>query len=209
MPATPAHASRITALLQKHGMLRASDLAKHGIPGVALTRLVASGQVQRLARGVYGLPEGLGDAHQTLAQVALCAPRGVICLLSALSFHEIGVQMPFEVWLLLPHGMAAPKMVYPALRIIRARNPQAMAFGVKTYQVGAVGKCRGVPVRMTSPARTVADCFKHHGQIGLEACLDALRDVLKSKKATPDELLACARFNRIEKRMRPYIEAML
>jgi predicted transcriptional regulator of viral defense system len=145
------------------------------------------------------LPE---TVHLGLAQVAKAIPKGVICLLSALRFHEIGTQAPHEVWVALDRRAARPRLANPRTRIVRFSG-EALAAGVETHEIA------GVAVRIYSPAKTVADCFKYRNKVGLDAALEALREALRSRKCTADELWACARVCRVTEVMRPYMEAVL
>src|SRR4051812_12131244 len=110
--------ARVLRLAKARRLLRARDVTARGVPSVALTRLVKAGKLERLARGMYGLPGATVSEHRSLAEVALRAPKGVVCLLSALRVHEIGTQAPFEVWLAIPHRAAVPKLGGPQLRIV-------------------------------------------------------------------------------------------
>ncbi len=139
--------------------------------------------------------------YHSLAQAARLIPRGVVCLLSALRFHGLTTQSPHEVWLTLPSKAWAAKAEYPRLRIIRAIGPALTAM-VEEHQV------EGVAVKIYSPAKTVADCFKHRSKVGLDVALEALRDAYRARKATMDELWAAARVCRMQNVMRPYLESL-
>jgi predicted transcriptional regulator of viral defense system len=183
-------------------LLRPQDLVALGLPTVALTRLVAAGQLQRVARGVYALPGQAVGEHRSLAEVALRVPRGVVCLLSALRVHGIGTQAPFEVWLALPQGMSAPRLTQPALRLVRMSGA-AFSQGVMHVAVD------GVQVAVFNPAKTIADCFKYRNKIGLDVALEALRDGWQQRKVTMDDLFAYAAVNRVANVMRPYLESLV
>lgn len=195
------HEQLLMKLARKQPLLRARDLAAHGLPTMTLSRLVASGQLQRVARGVYSLPEQAISAHRSLAEVAIRVPQGVVCLLSALRFHEIGTQAPFEVWLALPQTMPTPRFQRPALRVVRMSGA-ALAEGVERVVVD------GVSVAVFSPAKTVADCFKYRNKIGLDVALEALGEAWRARKLTMDELWHYATIDRVHNVMRPYLEAL-
>jgi predicted transcriptional regulator of viral defense system len=202
MPSTPSAQSAVLQLARTLGLLRTADVVRQGLPTVALTRLVATGQLERVARGVYapsGLPVG---AHRSLAEVALQVPRGVVCLLSALRLHGMGTQAPFEVWLALPQGMSAPRLKGPALRLVRMSG-DALVQGVQRLEVD------GVQIAVFNPAKTIADCFKHRNKIGLDVALEALRDGWQQRKVTMDDLFAYAAVNRMANVMRPYLESLV
>ena len=193
--------ARVLQLAHARKLLRARDLALHGLPTAALTRLVQAGKLERLARGLYGVPGAAVSEHRSLAEVALRAPKGVVCLLSALRVHDIGTQAPFEVWLAIPHNAPAPKLDQPQLRVVRMTDA-ALADGVVRIEVD------GVPVPVFNAARTVVDCFRFRNKIGLDVALEALRDGWTRRKFTMDDLWRHARAGRMANVMRPYIEAI-
>lgn len=182
-------------------MLRARDLSDQSLPTSVLTRLVAAGKLERVARGVYSLPGGALSEHRSLAEVALRVPQGVVCLLSALRVHGIGTQAPFEVWLAIPHNSPTPRLDQPALRAVRMSGP-ALSEGIEPMQID------GVQVPVFNAAKTVADCFKYRNKIGLDVALEALRDGWSQRKLTMDTLWHYATIDRIANVMRPYLESV-
>ena len=132
------HGKQLMRLVRKHKLLRARDLAEQGVATIALTRLVQSGKLDRVARGLYALPGAAMSEHRSLAEVALRVPRGVVCLLSALQFHEIGTQAPFEVWVAIPNRIASPRIDHPAIRVVRMSD-DALTEGLQRKR----GRCRG------------------------------------------------------------------
>jgi predicted transcriptional regulator of viral defense system len=155
-------------LLREQGTLRPRELARHDIPSDYLDRLYRLGLVNRVARGLYARPDAEVSEHHGLAEAARLVPNGVVCLLSALRFHGLTTQSPREVWLTLPSKAWAPKVRYPRLRIIRASG-LALTAMVEGHRV------EGVIVKVYSPAKTVADCFKYRSKVGLDVALEALR----------------------------------
>jgi predicted transcriptional regulator of viral defense system len=139
--------------------------------------------------------------HASLAEVARKHPQAIVCLLSALRFHDLTTQSPFEVWLAIPNKARAPRMDFPPLRIVRFSGA-ALSDGVEEHRV------EGVPVRVTSVARTVADCFKYRNKIGLDVALEALRDSWQEKRVRMDELWRFATLCRVASVMRPYLESL-
>lgn len=192
---------RLIDLVRSSGLVRPCDLAPLGIPRVSLTRAVQQGQLERVGRGLYGLPGREVSAHGSLAVVARKVPKGVICLLTALRFHELTTQAPFEVWLAIENKAIAPKLDYPPLRIVRYSGA-ALTEGVEEYLVD------GVPVHITSIAKTVADCFKYRNKIGLDVALEALREAWHGKRMTSDEIWRYAKVCRVANVMRPYLESL-
>ena len=191
----------VLALAEQRPLLRARDLAEQGLPTMALSRLVASGKLDRVARGVYSLPGRALSENRSLAEVALRIPQGIVCLLSALRVHGIGTQAPFEVWVAIPHNSPTPRLHQPALRAIRMSGP-ALSEGVEPMQID------GVRVPVFNAAKTIADCFKFRNKIGLDVALEALRDGWTQRKVTVDALWHYATIDRVSNVMRPYLESV-
>jgi len=191
----------ILDLAAERSLIRPRDLTERGLPTVALTRLVRQGRLQRVGRGLYALPDRPVSEHNTLAEVARKHPQAIVCLLSALRFHDLTTQSPFEVWLAIPNKARAPKMDYPPLRIVRFSG-EALTVGVEDHVID------GVPVRVTSVARTVADCFKFRNKIGLDVALEALKEAWRAKRVSMDELWHYATLGRVTNVMRPYMESL-
>jgi predicted transcriptional regulator of viral defense system len=191
----------ILDLAAERGLIRPRDLTERGLPTVVLTRLLRQGRLQRVGRGLYALPDRPVSEHNTLAQVARKHPQAIVCLLSALRFHDLTTQSPFEVWLAIPNKPRSPKMDYPPLRIVRFSGA-ALTRGIEDHVID------GVPVRVTSVARTVADCFKFRNKIGLDVALEALQEAWRSKRVSMDELWRHATLCRVANVMRPYMESL-
>ena len=194
-------AERLIDLVRNQGLIRPRDLAPLGIPRVSLTRAVRRGQLERIGRGLYGLPGRPVSAHGVLAEVASRVPKGIVCLLSALRFHGLTTQAPFEVWLAIENKAIAPKLDYPPLRIVRFSGA-ALTEGVEEHVVD------GVTVRVTGVAKTVADCFKYRNKIGLDVTLEALREAWREKRMTSEDLWRYAKVCRVANVMRPYLESL-
>lgn len=192
---------KLLDLVRSQGLVRPIDLAPLGIPRVALTRAVRRGQLERVGRGLYGLTARPVSAHSTLSEVARRVPKGVVCLLSALRFHDLTTQAPFEVWLAIDNKAAAPKLDYPPLRLVRFSGA-ALTEGVEEHVVD------GVKVRITSVAKTVADCFKYRNKIGLDVALEALREAWNARHMTSDQIWHYAKVDRVANVMRPYLESL-
>lgn len=194
-------AEKLIDLARSQGLIRPCDLAPLGIPRISLTRAVRRGQLERLGRGLYGLPGREVSAHGSLAEVARRVPKGVVCLLSALRFHGLTTQAPFEVWLAIENKAVAPRFDYPPLRIVRFSGV-AFTEGVEEHVVD------GVTVRVTGVAKTVADCFKYRNKIGLDVALEALREAWREKRMSSDELWRYAKVCRVANVMRPYLDSL-
>lgn len=202
MPGMKTLSEKLLDLARTQGLIRACDLTPLGIPRVALTRAVRRGELERIGRGLYGLPGRVVSAQGTLAEVARKVPKGVVCLLSALRFYELTTQSPFEVWLAIENKAVKPKLDYPPLRIVRFSGA-ALTEGVEKHVVD------GVTVRVTSVAKTVADCFKYRNKIGLDVALEALREAWNAKRMTGDEIWHYAKVCRVANVMRPYLESLV
>ena len=199
MPAK-SQRDRAVELARRRGILTSREATRKGIHSQVLTRLVSDGVLDRVARGQYRLPDAPIGEHHALALVASAVPAGVICLLSALAFHGIGTQMPLRVWVAIDRRARGPTVDWPPLRVVRFGG-EALTSGVEVHHV------EGVAVRVFAPAKTVADLFKYRNKVGLDVALEALRDVWSRNLATIDELHRYARVCRVERVMRPYLEA--
>ena len=199
-----AHRDRALEVARRQGIARGRDFDAAGVPRVYLQRLRDEGVLEQVGRGLYKLAGSEVASATSLAEAVRIQPKGVIGLLSALQFHNLTTQTPHAVWMLLgPKDCARPNPSV-SLKIVRASG-DARTAGVETHKVD------GVPVRITSPAKTVADCFKHRNKIGLDVAIEALRDLIKSRKgrAGLNELWRYAEIDRVQTVMRPYIEAMV
>lgn len=194
-------AERILKLAARQRLVRPRDVEALGIARAFLTRLERRGLLERRARGVYVLADAPVSEHHSLALAAKLVPRGVVCLLSALRFHGLTTQDPHEVWMAIDFKARKPSVEFPALRIVRFSG-RSLADGIETHLIEAV------PVRIYSPAKTVADCFKYRNKIGMDVALEALRDALRKRKATIDEVHRFAKVCRVANVIRPYLESV-
>lgn len=201
MPCMDTAAEKLIDFARSHGLIRPCDLVPLGIPRISLTRAVQRGQLERVGRGLYGLPGRQVSAHGSLAEVARRVPKGIVCLLSALRFHGLTTQAPFEVWLAIDNKAVAPRLDYPPLRIARFSGA-ALTEGVEEHIVD------GVTVRITCVAKTVADCFKYRNKIGLDVALEALREAWHEKRMTSEDIWRYAKVCRVANVMRPYLESL-
>jgi predicted transcriptional regulator of viral defense system len=192
----------ILELARHRHVLRAADVRQQGYPPQLLLSLHQAGKLQRVARGLYSLPNVELTEYQTALEVCQRVPKAVLCLLSALQFHALGTQMPHEVWIALPEGTQTPALDYPTLRITRLRGA-AYSDGVETVVA------HGAPIRVYSVAKTVTDCFKFRNKVGLDVALEALKEAWRKRKITMAEVHHFAKINRVEKVMQPYLEAVL
>jgi predicted transcriptional regulator of viral defense system len=191
------------AIFHRHGgMMRTAQAIRLGVHPRTLYEMRDAGLLDQLGRGVYRLAElpSLGDPD--LATVALKIPRGVICLISALDFHEITTQIPHEIYLAVSRGTTRPRLDFPPLRIFWF-TAEAFTEGIETHTRD------GVSVRVYSPEKTLADCFKYRNKIGIDTAIEALKLYQQRKPVRIDDLLRFARVCRVFKVIKPYLEALL
>jgi predicted transcriptional regulator of viral defense system len=193
---------RAVQLFRNHPAgLRTSQALRLGIHPRTLYGLRDRGVLEQLDRGLYRLADQPPAAEPDLVTVALKVPRGVICLLSALAFHELTTQVPHEVHLALERGSESPHLTYPPLRIFRFSGP-SFHEGIEEHQIDAAA------VRLYGPEKTVADCFKYRHKLGLDVAIEALRFWRGRRGSRPDALIHYARVDRVERVIRPYLEAL-
>ena len=180
---------------------RPRDLASLGISHRRLQSMVSRGVAENLGNGLYRLTEAVSNELETIAMVAAAVPNAVICLLTALQVHEIGTQSPHKTWIALDRRARKPTHPPTRLRIVRFSGPM-LTYGVVHRSA------LGVPFRITSPARTVVDCFRYRNKLGLDVALEALHDVLRSRAATVSEIMRAAEACRARTIMRAYLEAL-
>jgi predicted transcriptional regulator of viral defense system len=193
---------KILELLKGSAFLRSRDLKKHGLFRTALMRLVQKGKVIRIERGLYMRPGGTETEHISLLEVAKKVPGGVICLLSALSFHVIGTQNPHQVWIAIDRKSAKPRVSNTRVRIVRF-SAASLHYGVEKHTI------LGITLKVTDPAKTVADCFKYRNKVGLDVAIEALREGLRDRRFTADEFYRAALVCRVWNVVKPYAEAMV
>lgn len=191
---------KVLRIVRRGGMVRLRDLRERGLHPEHLRRLMADGRVVRVARGVYVSADVEPTGHHSLAQAATQVPNGVVCLLSALRFHEIGTQNPFQVWMALDRRARKPQVRRPLLRVVRFSGA-ALTKGIERHRI------EGAEVAIYNPAKTVADCFKYRNKIGLDVAIEALRDGLRGRRFTRDDLWRYAKTCRVTTVIRPYLEA--
>lgn len=201
MPSRSIQQQKVLQLFKDRGLLRPRDLDVIGIPREVLRRLCRQGLIERVGHGLYRQPNRPFSENQTLAEVCTKFPKGVVCLLSALRYHNLTTQNPFEVWLAIDVKAHKPITDQP-VRFVRLSG-SAMTEGIQNIDVD------GTPVKIFSPAKTVTDCFKFRNKIGLDVALEALKDCLAAGQCTPDELWHFGKVNRVNRVMQPYLEAML
>lgn len=192
---------RTVELMRGAGMVRARDLSAHGVHPMTLKRLVEKGVIERDGRGLYRLAGAEVNEHYSLLLAAKRVPNGVICLLSALRFHGLTTQKPFEVWMAIDRKTRRPSGGAPPLRI-HYFSGEAFTAGVEEHRI------EGVTLRVYNPAKTVADCFKFRYKIGMDVALETLRETLRKRQATVDDIWQYAKICRVARVIYPYLEAL-
>jgi predicted transcriptional regulator of viral defense system len=197
----PKQIERAVQYVRQNGIVRPRDIEAIGVPREYLLRLHHQGRLNRTGRGIYTLLDASVTERHSYAEVAKRVPEAILCLLSALAFHEITTQNPASIWIALGKGTRTPAIASPSLRVIRLTGP-SLSEGIEIHSV------EGVSVRVYSTAKTVADCFKFRNKIGLDVAIEALKDSLRQKKATMNEIYRYAKICRVSNVIRPYMEAL-
>jgi predicted transcriptional regulator of viral defense system len=193
--------ARIHRLATRRQILHASDVRALGLHTQILSRMVAQGSLERVAPGQYRRPGARISEHHDLVIVANAVPNAVVCLLSALSFHSIGTQSPWQIWIALDRATRTPRLDRPPLRVVHFSG-SAFSAGIETHRI------EGAPVRIYGVAKTIVDCFKYRNKVGLDVALEALREGWRARRFTMDELYKLARACRVSRVMQPYLESL-
>ena len=195
------HSARLLDLVRRAGLLRARDLVAIGVPRAYLQRLVDRGHLVQHARGIYGPSDAPFTENHSLAQTCTHLPSGVVCLVSALSFHGLTTQLPFEVWIAIERGTWTPISTDTKLRVFHFSG-ESMTSGIEVHSV------EGVRVQVYSVPKTIADCFKFRNKVGMDVAIEALREGWRLRRFTMDELWSYAKVCRVSNVMRPYLEML-
>ena len=182
--------------------MRRTELGDAGIHPETLARMLQDRTLTRVARGLYQLADAEVTTPHDLVTVAKRVPKGVVCLVSALQFHDLTLQTPSRVWVAIGPKARKPRIDHPQTRIVRF-GPQSLRLGVQTHTVD------GVPVPVFDPAKTVVDCFRFRRRVGLDVALEGLHNVVRSGKVKPAQIVRYARDTRIWSVLRPYLEAVV
>lgn len=204
MPTTARLAQRDLALdlLARHGTLRLSDLKSHGVHPPTLARLVEEGVLHQPSRGLYEIVGAATDLNHSFAEVGSRAPKAVICLVSALQFHEITLQNARSVWIAIGSKDRKPAIEYPPTRVMRF-GPMGLSLGVETHHIDSV------PVKIFDPAKSIGDCFRFRNKVGIDVALEALRLGWRSSKASPEKVAAYSWKLRIWTVICSYLESVV
>jgi predicted transcriptional regulator of viral defense system len=208
-PKADTQRDRVIAVLRQRGMARQSELLKAGATAATVSRMQKAGQIVQLGRGLYQLPDAPLDVNNALAQAAKRVPKGIICLTSALAFHELTDTIPSRVWMAIGPKDWRPRVTSPAIQFVRF-GTKVLEKGIKEHVI------EGVTVRIYNPAKTVVDLFRYRQRAGkryqkspgLNLAIEGLREALRLRKATPSEIARYATEAGIWKVVQPYLEAM-
>lgn len=192
---------QVLELARLQGVVRPKDLRARGIHPEHLRRLCESGRMTRVGRGLYTLADADHTEHLSLAEAALRAPKGIVCLISALEYHGLGTQIAHEVWMMIDRRAHKPRVRRPTMRFVLASG-KPLTEGVEEVKI------EGVRVRITNVPKTIADCFRYRSHVGLDVALEALTDCLRQRRSTPSELSRFAEVCGVSTVMRPYLEAL-
>ena len=201
MPIDPTQRQRLLEYLKSHAPARARELEDVGVSAATISRSVRSGDILRLGRGLYGLPDSVPDTHESLIEVAKRAPKAVICLMSALAFHGLTDQLPRRVWIAIGAKDWEPKITYPKIRTVRFREPY-FSDGVEVQRLG------GTTIRMYTIPKTLADAFRNRRLVDRSVAIEALKAAVEQRKASPAAIAEAARTYGAWNQMRPYLEAV-
>lgn len=191
----------VTAFLAAHGIARLAELRAAGATAATVSRMEKTGEVTRIGRGLYQLPDAPLSVGHSLAAAAKRVPKGVVCLVSALAFHGLTDQLPRKVWLAVSKSDWARRHTAPELRVVQMAD-RLLKNDVETHAID------GVSVKVFGVSRTVADCFRHRRTVGLSVAIEGLQEALRQRKATPAALARHAEQGGVATVMRPYLEAL-
>ena len=201
VPSTPTQRQRLLEYLETHAPARARELEDVSVSAATISRAVRSGDILRLGRGLYGLPDSVPDTHETLIEVAKRVPKAVICLTSALAYHGLTDQLPRRVWIAIGAKDWKPKIIYPKIRTVRFREPY-FSGGVEEHKIGVA------TIMMYTTPKTLADTFRSQRLVDRSVAIEALKAAIEQRKVTPSAIAEAARNYGAWNQMRPYLEAV-
>ena len=201
MPNGETQRDKAIHLLDARGIARLSEIKNAGVTAATICRMVEAGEVIRLSRGLYQLPDAALEANHSLAEAAKRVPKGVVCLVSALAYHELTDQLPRAVWIAIATKAWKPGTESPPMRIVRFTDA-LLTDDVLTVHI------ENVPVKVFGVAKTIADCFRHRRKVGQTVALEGLQEALRQRKASPAEIARHAERGGVATVVRPYLEAL-
>ena len=201
MPRPGLQREQVREFLARHGIARLTELREVGVTSVTVSRMEQDGELVRLSRGLYQMADAPLDANHSLAETAKRVPKGVICLTSALAFHQLTDQLPRRVWVAIGQKDWKPVVDRPLLRVVRFSD-ELLSDGVESHSI------EGVDVRIFGIPKTIADCFRHRRTVGLPVAIEGLQEALRQRKTTPSEIARSAALGGVSTVVRPYLEAL-
>jgi len=193
---------QVIDLVRGQPVIRPRDLKEHGLPKDYLYILAQEGIIERVGRGLYQWPNKDLGRHHSLVEISKLAPNAVVALLSALNYHNMTTQNPHQIWLAIDRKAWRPEISYPPVRFV-TMSAESLHSGIETHLI------EGLPIKVFNPAKTVVDCFKYRGKVGLDVALEALREGWSARKFTVDNLQVYAKVCRVQKVMQPYLESLV
>ncbi len=193
---------QVIDLVRAQSVIRPRDLKEHRLSKDYLYILAQEGVIERVGRGLYQWPNKDLGRHHSLVEVSKLAPKAVVALLSALNYHNMTTQNPHQIWLAIDRKAWRPEISYPPVRFV-TMSAESLHSGVETHLI------EGVSIKVFNPAKTVVDCFKYRGKVGLDVAMEALREGWSARKFTIDELQCYAKICRVQKVMQPYLESLV
>ena len=193
---------KVLKIAEQYGVINAKDLESVGISRNYLYTLAKEGLIERVERGIYTSKTARVTEYFDYLEVAKQVPKAVFCLISSLLFHQLTTQIQQEIWIAIPQGSWKPRISYPPVNITFV-SPKPYVYGIEEHEIN------GTKIKVYSPAKTVADCFKFRNKVGLDVAIESLKEVIHSKKATPDAIMRAAKVNRVVKIVQPYLEALI
>ena len=193
---------QVMDIATRNGIINARDVESAGISRNYLYSLQKNGLLKKIEHGIY-MPKTIQISENfDFLEVAKRVPKAVFCLISALVFHQLTTEIQHEIWIALPKGSWIPKIHYPPINISFV-SLSPYTYGIEEHKINDAA------IRIYSPAKTVADCFKFRSKVGLDVAIEGLKEALRTKKATPDEIMRAAKVNRVTKIIQPYLEALI
>lgn len=192
----------VYSLLEQRKIVRTEELSRAGVHRETIRRMVETGDIIKLARGLYSFPDYQPMENYSLIQAQKLVDNGVVCLLSALSYHEIGTQNPSEVWMAIPRKTRPPKIEDSPIKIVKFSGV-GYRKGIEKHTI------ENNEIKIYNIPKTIADCFKYRNKLGIDVAIEALKDVMLNKRSTVDELLKYAEICRVRQIMTPYMESLV
>lgn len=199
--ARKSYENAINVFQENHGILRTSQAKRLGVHEPVIQQMYQEGLLVKEAHGLYRLANMPRLSNPDLVQIAVRVPAAVFCLISALNYHNLTTQIPHKVYIALPRDVKAPRIDYPPIDITYLSEKAYLA-GIEDQLID------GITTRIYDREKTVADCFKFRGKIGVDIAVEALRDYMKQPGRNIPILMQYSKINRVSKTIEPYLQAL-